>query len=354
MPINADSTKGPHFAPNPLRPLKLLAACPAYSETPLREIHHVGAWVLLGKDESQRLGLGSFKALGGVYAVAKMLANAWMNEGHTELKPDEYLDQSFRSFANTLTFVCASAGNHGMAVAAGAQIFGAKARVHLATSVPEYFTQQLQEKAATVIRSGDTYEASVAAAVADADANKAKLLTDGSWPGNTEAPLLVMEGYTVIAEELRKRFEFTNTWPTHVFLQAGVGGLAAATAYMIRSNWAAQPEIIIVEPDAAPCLKQSHLAGRLVTVTGPESIMRRLDCKQPSIVALEVLNRVADRFVTISDTEAIDAVAIAQKAGINSTPSGVAGLAALLNAERLGLKLDATARPLVVFSEAAA
>ena len=354
MPDHTNLIDTPIFTPDVSRPLKLLKVCPAHSQTPLLRLPGLGPWTLLAKDETARMGLGSFKALGGVYGVAQMIGNAWMEAGNAELKPEEYLDQSVRSFASGLTFVCASAGNHGMAVAAGAQVFGARARVHLAATVPHYFEQQLLEKAAEVVRSGDSYEDSMAAALADASGSDAILLADGSWPGFTEAASLIMEGYTVIAEELRQQFESTASWPTHVFLQAGVGGLAAATAYMIRLNWTDQPEIIIVEPDAAPCLQQSNLAGKAVTVSGPESNMGRLDCKQVSIVALEVLNRVADRFVTISDAESEHAVSIALSAGINSTPSGVAGLAALLNAERLALELDAGARPLVIFSEAAA
>ena len=354
MPVSSDSTLVPGFSPDPSRPLKLLAACPAYSETPLLRLENLGPWTLLGKDESARMGLGSFKALGGVYAVAAMIAAAWSEAGHGELDVEEYLDESIRNFAGGLTFVCASAGNHGMSIAAGAQIFGARARVHLAASVPEYFARRLRDRGADVVRSGDNYEDSVVAALADADASDAILLSDSSWPGYRRAPSLIMEGYSVIAEELRRRFELEHRWPSHVFLQAGVGGLAAAIAHMIRLNWTAQPEIIIVEPEAAPCLLQSQLAGKPVTVAGPESVMARLDCKQPSIIAVEVLNRVADRFVTIGDAEAEDAVAIASSAGIKSTPSGVAGLAALLNAEELGLELDGTAYPLVIITEAAA
>lgn len=354
MPVPSDSSPVPEFTPDPSRPLKLLAACPAYSETLLRQPENLGPWNLLGKDESTRMGLGSFKALGGVYAVAAMIASAWKQEGHGELNAEAYLEEPVRDFAGAMTFVCASAGNHGMAIAAGAQIFGARARVHLAASVPEYFARRLQQTGADVVRSGDTYEDSMTAALADAGASDAILLADSSWPGYTRVPSLIMEGYSVIAEELRRRFELTHSWPTHVFLQAGVGGLAAATAYMIRLNWAVQPEIIIVEPEAAPCLLQSQLAGKPVTVAGPVSVMGRLDCKQPSIIAVEVLNKVADRYVTISDAEAEDAVAIAFNAGIRSTPSAVAGLAALLKAEELGLELNGTARPLVIFTEAPA
>ena len=137
-----------------------------------------------------------------------------------------------------------------------------------------------------------------------------------------------MEGYTAIAEELRETFEDGGSWPDVVYLQAGVGGLAAATAARIRAAWAVQPRIVVVEPDAAPCLKRSVEAGRMTTVHGPASIMERLDCKAPSMLALAILRDVADEFALVSDEEARDAAALMAADGLPTTPSGAAGVAA--------------------------
>ncbi|PCJ49522.1 MAG: hypothetical protein COA74_04450 [Gammaproteobacteria bacterium] len=160
-----------------------------------------------------------------------------------------------------------------------------------------------------------------------------------------------MEGYTVMAEEARLQFESSNIWPSHVFLQAGVGGMAAAIAYMIRKNWLKQPKIVIVEPQAAPCLRESNLAGKPITVKGPASNMGRLDCKTPSIIALDVINKCADYFVIISDEDAKAAVDLAAENGIQTTPSGAAGLAAVMNTERFNLDMDAASTPFIIFSE---
>lgn len=285
------------------------------------------------------MGLGAFKALGGVYAVAKLIE---ARVGHP-LEPGSFLDDPVKDIARTMSFVCASAGNHGLAVAAGARIFGASARIHLAKTVPENFAVRLREKGAEVVRSGDDYEASVAAAIADAEATGAIHLADGSWPGYTEPPRLVMEGYTVIAEEIREALEDSGTWPSHVYLQAGVGGFAAGVAYMIRSNWAVQPRIVVVEPEAAPCLGESARAGVIVTVDGPVSNMGRLDCKTPSMLAFDILKQCADDWVTISDQMALDAVEHARELSFSTTPSGVAGLAACLS--------DDAELPLAILSE---
>jgi diaminopropionate ammonia-lyase len=107
---------------------------------------------------------------------------------------------------------------------------------------PKPSWRRLSAKGAEVVRSGAVYEDSIAAAIADAEATGAIHLADGSWPGYTEPPRLVMEGYTVMAEETARDLRSGEmAWPSHVYLQAGVGGMAAAVAAMIRSNWAVQP-----------------------------------------------------------------------------------------------------------------
>jgi diaminopropionate ammonia-lyase len=297
-----------------------LSRCPAHAATPLHRLS-INGQVLWIKNESERMGLGSFKALGGAYALLRLVE---------ENGPDA-------------TFVTASAGNHGLSVAAGARVFGAKARVHLATTVPQSFAERLRAEGAEVVRSGDTYEASVAAAIADSEATGAVHLADGSWPGYIEAPRLIMEGYTVIAEEISETFEQNGEWPDVVYLQAGVGGLAAAVAARIRASWATQPRIVVVEPEAAPCLQRSVAAGEVVTVEGPVAEMGRLDCKTPSLIAFDILRKAADYFVTVSEDEADGAVRLLAAEGLATTPSGAAGVAAW---QRIG-----GIRPLVILSE---
>lgn len=320
------------FAPDLAAPPRWLAACPAYAPTPLRLLPDG----LLVKDESARMGLGAFKALGGVYAVARLLARAWEEAGGGALAPEDMLREDVRAFAAGQTFVCASAGNHGMAVAAGARLFGARARIHLAETVPESFARRLAARGAEVVRSGAIYEESIAAAIADAEAHGAIHLADGSWPGYTEAPALVMEGYTVIAAELALQIaeEQSGAWPQVVALQAGVGGFAAALAFAIRALWPVQPEILIVEPEAAACIGASLRAGRPTAAPGPVSSMGRLDCKEPSLLAVDALARLDVACVAIGDPAAEEAARALSAEGLPTTPSGAAGLAGLRAAGR--------------------
>lgn len=314
----------------------LLARCPAAAETPLVDATRLAPLAALWvKDERARMGLGAFKALGAAYVIAAEAAARAAEPGADTLKGQCY--------------VTASAGNHGMSVAAGARVFGARAVVVIARSVPQVFADRLRAKGAEVLRAGDDYAGSMEAAAALAAANGWTLLSDSSWPGYSEAPLGVMEGYLQLAAEAARQCPEP---PSHIFLQAGVGGLAAAVAAHARQVWGAAPRIVVVEPAAAPALQASIAAGRAVFAPGPESSMGRLDCKEPSLIALNGLARDADAFLTLTDAAVEACLPALAAAGLANTPSGAAGLAAVLLPEaRAALDLGPEARALCILSE---
>ncbi len=321
-----------------------------YNSSPLVTLTEPGGITFQVKDETNRMGLGAFKALGAPYAVRKILDRDWQAKTGEPLAQDHDQTPEFRAFAAEQTFVCASAGNHGIGVAAGARDAGAKARIHLADTVPEGFADRLRGLGATVVRSGAAYDDAVAGAIADAESSDGILLADGTWPGYTEIPKWVMEGYCVIAEEMRAQFVASGQWPTHVYLQAGVGGLASAMAHMIRLNWEQQPELVVVEPAAAACLQASHAAGKPTRGDGPDSSMGRLDCKEPSIVAWSVLERCNVRYVTLTEDEGEAAARQISDLGLPTTPSGAAGFGALKKEDLTDVQ-PGSFRPLDIISE---
>lgn len=318
---------------------QLLALCPAHQATPLIDAvglaKSAGVGHLWIKDERQRMGLGSFKALGAAYVIARDAAA--VRQDTPEL-----------AWEQTLTgrsYVTASAGNHGLSLAAGARLFGARAVIYLAETVPGAFADRLRSIGAEVRQEGADYEASMAAASQAAQAEALDLLSDGSWPGYTDRPYHVMEGYTQLASEVVDQIPER---PTDILLQAGVGGLAAAVAAYARRAWGDAPRITVVEPDVARALIGSIEAGEMVESTGPVSEMGRLDCKMPSMVALAGLAHDADDFITISEAEAAAGVATLAKADLATTASGGAGLAAIL----AGLPwINETSRVLTILSE---
>ena len=311
---------------DPTRVLEMLGRCPRHGPTPLVEVPDLAAacgaaemWV---KDERGRMGLGSFKALGAAYVIACHAA-----EGT----------------ASGRVYVAASAGNHGMSVAAGAAAFGARAVIYLAETVPEDFAQRLRDLGAEVVRAGAIYEDSMAAAQKRAEDEAWTLLSDSSWHGYMELPHRLMEGYLALISEAMTAMPAP---PSHVFLQAGVGGLAVACAALIRARWGDGPRVVVVEPEAAPALMASIEVGRAVLAPGPVSCMGRLDCKEPSLIALKGLARDADAFMTISEDDGLAAARLCAGADLPTTPSGSAGLAGAIAAD-----LPEDARVLVILSE---
>jgi diaminopropionate ammonia-lyase len=308
----------------------MLARCPRAGVTPLSQspgladISGVGQlWV---KDERQRMGLGSFKALGAAYVIACDAA---------------------AGAARGATYVTASAGNHGLSVAAGAAAFGARSIIYLAETVPEAFADRLRSEGAEVVRAGADYEASMSAAMQGAKDIGAVLLSDSSWAGYSARPHRLMEGYLALMAEV---FDQIPAPPTHLFLQAGVGGLAGAAAAIAREVWGNGPRIVVVEPEFAPALFASIKAGAPAETTGPVSAMGRLDCKVPSLIALKGLARDADDFMTITEAEGQAGADAADAHGFASTPSGAAGLAGLLAASGQ-LDLGPASSALVILSE---
>lgn len=320
----------------------LFRHCPAAATTPLIDqailAKTFGVAKLSLKDERSRMRLGSFKALGAAYAIAKQAAQ----------QADPRDPSAMATALNGETFVCASAGNHGMSMAAGARLFGAKAVVYLSETVPTDFANRLREKDAEVIVEGSDYAASMAASKQAAIENGWILLSDGSWAGYSRPPRDVMEGYLIMGEETAAQIE---TPPTHVFLQAGVGGLAGACAASARAHWGDDITIVVVEPDAAPALFESVKAGTNVETQGPVSTMGRLDCKTPSHLALKYLAKEADYFTTISDESVAQSLALFAANDIATSPSGGAGLSALHHCNPASLGIDETSHVLCYISE---
>ena len=336
--VNAGSVQG------------LLRRCPAAGVTALLDSPEMAAvlgvehiWI---KDERDRMGLGSFKALGAAYVIASEADTRF--EGNWDRAPE-----AVAAVLRDVTYVTASAGNHGLSVAAGARVFGARAVIVLSESVPEGFAQRLQHFGARVVRVGFDYEESMSASKEMAEEQGWTLLSDSSWPGYTDIPRKVMEGYLVMGAEAAEQVEAIASPPTHIFLQAGVGGLAASMAAYARHQWGDDPVIVVVEPDRAPCLAESIRVGRAVRADGPASNMGRLDTKEPSHLALIALARDADLFVTISDEEALETVRFLDAYGIATTPSGAAGVAGVQHAakHRQEMFLDGSSRVLAVVSE---
>ena len=313
---------------------KLLEMCPKASRTPLTSsislADKVGVKNIWFKDERQRMGLGSFKALGAAYVIADHASKIVSNNASAS---------EWKKALNGKCYVTASAGNHGLSLAAGARLFGAKAVIYLSRNVPSSFADKIRSYDAEVVVVGNSYEESMEGAQKAAADNNWMLLSDVTWDGY-DAGLKVMEGYLVAAAEA---YEDCPESPTHIFLQAGVGGFPAAMAAQARRHFGNDPKIIIVEPTEAPVLLESIQAGKGVKVEGGISIMGRLDCKVPSTRALSSLAKTCTHFMTITDNDAEKCMEELENEGLKTSPSGGAGYAGLIdlkNYNESGLNKD--------------
>lgn len=337
------------FQPSPLRSLADLARAN-------------GLAALHVKDESDRLGLQSFKALGGLYAVMRLvLEQAERALGRT-LAPADLQLPEVRAVAAAMTFGCATDGNHGRSVAAGAQRVGARAQIFVHAGVSAQRVTAIARLGAQIVRVPGCYDDAVAQATQVCAQQGWHLLSDTAWQGYERVPAIVMQGYTVLMHEALAQLPQA---PTHVFVQAGVGGLAAAlAAYLHMALGAQRPKLVVVEPRRAACVFESARAGRLVQLTpGEPTLMSMLECFTPSSVAWRILVRTADAFVTVDEDDAVAAMrqlAWPQAAdpAIVAGESGAAGLAGLLRVAgdaglRAQLGLGPQARVLVINTEGA-
>ena len=93
------------FAPDFERAVAFFKAQQSYAVSPLRRLLAPEGQSFWAKDETGRMGLGAFKALGASYAVARLLGDTWFNQTGETLTPARLLDADVRALAVTQTFV---------------------------------------------------------------------------------------------------------------------------------------------------------------------------------------------------------------------------------------------------------
>lgn len=340
-----------------------ISAWLGYAPTPLRDMPKIaqefGIAAIRIKDESTRFGLGSFKALGGAYAVANLLVAELSRRGVA--LPAGSLDLSggqHASLTQAVTVTCATDGNHGRSVAWGAQRFHCKCVIYVHATVSDGRVAAIARYGAQVVRTPGNYDDAVREAARQAKENGWFVVSDTSYPGYTETPRDVMQGYRLMADEAMDQWNAQSPEPpTHVFMQAGVGGAAAAVSVQMRARFALAPALVVVEPEHAACLFASARAGMPTVAHGDlATIMAGLACGEPSLLAWQELERAATAFMSIPDGAAVRALRRLAETGLPIGESGVAGLAALQLAAadgpaRAALRLASDSRVLLFATE---
>ena len=262
---------------------------PDYKQTELIKLNKVAEWCgiksVLYKDESTRFGLGSFKALGGAYAVAT-LANEYQKEG--------------KDSAN-LTVATATDGNHGRSVSWGAQLAGCKSKIFIHANVSKERERAMSALGADVVRINGNYEASLAACKEAAELNNWPIVSDTSWKGYRETPMQIMAGYSVMSKEIIE--QMGSSRPSHTILPIGVGGLAAGiVAPMWEDMNANLGKMISVESHFSQCFLNSISNGKPTLVDiKEETLMAGLSCGEVSEIAWEILKPTLSHCMSIAD-----------------------------------------------------
>ena len=341
-----------------------IASWPGYAPTPLHSLPGLAAALGVAridyKDEAPRFGLGSFKALGGAYAVFRLLAGEV--ERRTGRRPSvaDLLNGAGKHIIDDYTVTTATDGNHGRSVAWGARLFGCKAVIFIHATVSEGRKSAIAAYGAEVRRTAGTYDDSVREAKDTAAREGWSVVSDTSWNDYTAVPTDVMRGYEVMAAEA---FDILDEPPTHILLQTGVGAMAAAVAACaFRRYPTARPTIVLADPDKAACFFDSIAAGRPVAVAGDlDTMMAGLACGEVSELAWTILSGGADAVAKLPDESAISVMRLLARPPFGDRPivageSAVAGLAALAacladSAARAALALGRAARILIFGSE---
>ena len=322
---------------------KEISGWPDYARTTLHALpnlaNKLGISALYYKDESTRFGLKSFKALGGAYAVFRLIQKtiAAKRNGHLAT-PEEILSGQFADIISAMTVTCATDGNHGRSVAWGAQLFGCRCVIYIHATVSEGRRAAIAFYGAEVIRIQGNYDDSVHYAATEAAKHGWTVVSDTTYEGYREIPIDVMHGYGVMSREIVHAMH--DRPPTHVLVQAGVGALAASVCATFWQEWgAARPQFIIIEPERADCFFQSGQVGHPVVVTGDlDTVMAGLACGEVSPVAWEILKTGINCYATIADKFALEGMRVfANPIGndpkIVSGETGSTGLGLLLAAQ---------------------
>lgn len=309
-----------------------ISAWPEYAITPLYQLESLASELQLSrlwyKDEAQRFGLKSFKALGGAFAVARQLQRVLLENTGKQPAMSELLSGVYAGALADQVVTCATDGNHGRSVAWGASLLGCRCIIYVHRDVSRVRQQAMEAFGAEVIQIDGNYDESVHQADTDARSHGRILVADTSYPGYLDVPKDVTLGYTVMVSEIVQ--QLSGEIPTHVFIQGGVGGLASAVCGYFWELWGERrPRFIVVEPEQANCLQRSAQAGKPVAVSGElHTLMAGLACGEVSLLAWEILADGADDFLTLSE-DAVPATMRLLARGFGEDPALEAGESAV-------------------------
>lgn len=285
---------------------------PGFNMTPLVALPNLARYLGLGgiyiKNEAERLNMHAFKVMGGSYAVYRLVRRL-LGKENEDLSFAYLTSKECHDALGDLVLCSATDGNHGRGLAWTCKQLGLPCKIYVHSETSQPRIDAIKKYGATVTVVNGNYDDAVRKAEEDAKAYGWHVVSDTSWPGYEEIPTWIMQGYTSILLEAQEQFTGLGiVKPTHVFVQAGVGALAASVVGFYSALFPEDPPLfVVVEPDNAACIYESVKAGdgKCHSVKGDlDTIMAGLACGDPSPVALDILEHNADIFIPIPDNVA--------------------------------------------------
>lgn len=282
---------------------------PGYRMTPLVAMPNLAQMLGLGgiyiKNEAMRLELNSFKVMGGSFAIYRFIKKL-LNMEDKELSFEYLVSKECHDKVGDITFCSATDGNHGRGLAWASHMLGHKCKIYVHSETSQARIDAIKKYGAEVTVVKGNYDDAVRQAALDAKNNGWYVISDTSWPGYSEIPTWIMQGYTSMLLEAQEQFSGMGIQkPTHVIVQAGVGALAASVVGFYTALFPENPPLfIVVEPDKAACVYESIKAndGACHSIKGDlDTIMAGLACGDPSPIAFDILNNNADIFIKVPD-----------------------------------------------------
>jgi diaminopropionate ammonia-lyase len=281
---------------------------PGYKPTPLVRLERLartwGFADIFVKDEAPRFGLNAFKVLGGSYAVARLVCRK-LNRPLSEVPYAQLVSDEVRKQVGQITLTTATDGNHGRGVAWAAERLGQKAVIYMPKGSAQARVAAIRSHGAEVTVTDLNYDDAVRLTCARAEENGWYVVQDTAWEGYTEVPLWIMQGYMTLCAEAVDQLRAEDAYPSHIFVQAGVGALAGAVVgYLAQVYREPRPKFIILEPGNAACIFASVATGdgKPHAVKGDlDTIMAGLACGEPNPLSWEILRDVPSGYVGCAD-----------------------------------------------------
>lgn len=281
---------------------------PEYQATPLQALpamaRKLGISQLWCKDESHRFGLKAYKVLGGAYAIARFLQQKHQLKA---LRLSDLYAHRHTGTENQLVFATTTDGNHGAGVAYMAAKLGYSSQVYVPEATVKSRIAAIEKAGGKVTVFPGSYDDAVRQIARDAQKFNWQLIADTAWNGYTQIPAWIMEGYTTVFEEAAQQLQ--GQPPTHIFIQAGVGSLAASLCRYFRSFYPAQAvKIVVVEPHSAACFFRSaqiNDGNPHPSTEHMDTMMAGLACAEPNPLAWQIIRDAANYLLSCSDSIAV-------------------------------------------------